>query len=253
MNFYACALRYDIAYPVSRLSQFSCRPTEGSEKALAQVLAYLNCTTDFALCGSGDSGLSVSTVETAMSNLKHNSLGDVVDVYSDSDHAGQRAEHSKSQSGMIILLNKSPVYWRSSKQVSTAVSSATAEIYSLSDCVKQAKLYQWRAQEMGLQVNNPICIKVDNLQAKSFARGTCDETKLRGTFDIRSDWVQELRDAKEVQVDYIHTSNNYADLLTKSHTPVRFDQLVGMIGNKTVKKLVQAKALMVFAGMVQAA
>ena len=65
---------------------------------------------------------------------------------------------------------------------------------------------------MGLQVNNPICIKVDNLQAKSFARGTCVETKLRGTFDIRSDWVQELRDAKEVQVDYIHTSNNYADL-----------------------------------------
>ncbi len=69
-------------YPVSRLSQFSCRPTEGSKKALAQVLAYLNCTTDFALhvCGSGDSGLSVSKVETAMSNLKHNSFGDVVDV-----------------------------------------------------------------------------------------------------------------------------------------------------------------------------
>ena len=100
------------------------------------MLAYLNCTTDFALCGSGDSGLSVSKVATTMSNLKHNSFGDVVDVYSDSDHAGQRAEHSKSQSGMIILLNKSPVYWRSSKQVSTAVSSATAEIYSLSDCVK---------------------------------------------------------------------------------------------------------------------
>ena len=143
--------------------------------------------------------------------------------------------------------------------MSTAVSSATAEIYSLSDCVKQAKLYQWRAQEMGLQVNNPICIKVGNLQAKSFARGTCVETKLRGTFDIRSDWVlnQELRDAKEVQVDYIHTSNNYADLLTKSHTPVRFDQLVvGMIGNninKTVKKLVQAKALMVFVRMAQVA
>ena len=56
------------------------------------------------------------------------------------------------------------------------------------------------------------------------------ETKLRGTFDIRSDWVTELRDAKDAQVDYIHTSNNYADLLTKSHTPVRFDQLVGMFG-----------------------
>ena len=46
---------------------------------------------------------------------------------------------------------------------------------------------------MGVKVNNPICIKVDNLQAKSFARGTCVETKLRGTFDMRSDWVAELR------------------------------------------------------------
>ena len=48
LKFYACALCYDIAYPVSCLSQFSCGLTEGSEKALAQVLAYLNCTTGFA-------------------------------------------------------------------------------------------------------------------------------------------------------------------------------------------------------------
>jgi hypothetical protein len=41
--------------------------------------------------------------------------------------------------------------------------------------------------------------------------------------------------------------------MTDQNTPVRFDQLVGMIGNKTVKKLVQAKALMVFARMVQVA
>ncbi len=51
----------------------------------------------------------------------------------------------------------------------------------------------------------------------------------------------------------IGVDNNYADLLTKSQTPVRFDQLVGMIGNKTVKKLVQEKAMMVFAGVAQAA
>ena len=174
-------------------------------------------------------------------------------MYSDSDHAGQRAEHSKSQSGCIIFLKNSPVYWRSSKQVSTAISSATAEIYALSDCVKQAKLYQWRAQEMGVKVNNPICIKVDNLQAKSFSRGTCVETKLRGTFDMRSDWVAELRSALEVQVDYVSTTNNYADLLTKSHTSVRFEQLINMINPKKLRKVVQEKSMLVFRSLVQAA
>ena len=40
LKFYACALRYmyDIAYPVSRLSQFSCRPTVGLLRALKRLL-----------------------------------------------------------------------------------------------------------------------------------------------------------------------------------------------------------------------
>ena len=42
MNYYATALRYDIAYPASRLSQFSVHPTVGAEMALHRVLSYLN-------------------------------------------------------------------------------------------------------------------------------------------------------------------------------------------------------------------
>ena len=116
LNFYSCASRYDIAYPVSRLSQFSCHPTEGAEKALHQVLSYLNCTTDFALFGVG--ALAATTAAGVTNHHQQspieviNSNGDIVSVYSDSDHAGQRAGHSKSQSGCIILLNNSPVYWR---------------------------------------------------------------------------------------------------------------------------------------------
>ena len=73
---------------------------------------------------------------------------------------------------------------------------------------------------MGVTVNDPICIKIDNLQAKSCTRGTWMETKLReasarlarGTFDMRSDWVAELRSALEAQVDYVGTTGNYDDL-----------------------------------------
>ena len=51
LNYYACTTRYDISYPVSRLSQFSARPTVGAKVALLRVLAYVKCTTDFALIG----------------------------------------------------------------------------------------------------------------------------------------------------------------------------------------------------------
>ena len=75
------------------------------------------------------------------------------------------------------------------------------------------------------------------------------ETKLRGTFDMRSDWVAEL----EVQVDYVSTTNNYADLLTKSHTSVRFEQLINMINPKKLRKVVHEKSMLVFRSLVQAA
>ena len=66
------------------------------------------------------------------------------------------------------------------------------------------------------------------MQAKSFAEGTCVQSKLRGNFDIREKWVQELRDSQKLQVAYIHTTNNLADLMTNVHSTARFEQLLNM-------------------------
>ena len=50
--------------------------------------------------------------------------------YSDSDHAGDTCTGTnRSHTGVIVLLNGMPVYWRSNKQPITSVSSACAEIY----------------------------------------------------------------------------------------------------------------------------
>lgn len=49
----------------------------------------------------------------------------------------------RSQTGIFVLLIGVPVHWRSVKQVSTAVSSACAEIYALSDAVKSVRLYRY--------------------------------------------------------------------------------------------------------------
>ena len=64
-------------------------------------------------------------------------------------------------------------------------------------------------------------MQVDNSQAKSFAEGTCVHSKLRGTFDVRSGWVEELRKEGEVIVKKISTEDNFADLLTKTHSVSR--------------------------------
>ena len=223
LNFYSGATRYDISYPVSRLSQFCKRPTVGSMKALYRVLAYMKCTSDFSISGKYG-GDAVNTVE----------------CYSDSDHAGDKGMSTRSQTGVLILLNGAPVYWRSVKQVSTAISSACAEIYALSDAAKHARLYRWRGEELGMQHHGPVVVQVDNLQAKSFAAGTCVDSKLKGTFDIRAGWVQELRDKEELRVDYVMSANNLADLLTKVHKTSRYQQLLAMIGEKCFTKHIRS-------------
>ena len=47
------------------------------------------------------------------------------DTFVDSDWAGeQKYSHTRSRTGVIILLNRLPVFWRSNKQPEIAISSA---------------------------------------------------------------------------------------------------------------------------------
>ena len=226
LNFYACATRYDISFAVSRLAQFSAKPTEDAEKAVLRVLAYLKSHVDF--CLSGSYATDVDTVE----------------VYSDSDHAGSREVNCRSQSGSMVILNKVPVYWRSKKQPSTSISSACAEIYALSETVKEARLFQWRGEELGMKPLSPLSVQVDNAQAISFSKGTCVNSRLRGTFDIRADWVRELRNRFQLAVVPVSSSNNCADLCTKAHPTQRFQQLLKLISGTTTSKMIQERAML---------
>ena len=44
----------------------------------------------------------------------------------------------------------------------TALSSAEAEIYALSEAVKWGRLFQWRCEEMAMPIEWPMKIWVDN-------------------------------------------------------------------------------------------
>lgn len=223
LNFLAQCTRYDIAHAVSRVSAESCKCTVSVKQGICTILAYLKSTSGFEVGhmvpGSG--------------------APDVVRYYSDSDHAGERnldgvVGKTRSCTGMVFLLNNAPVHWRSVKQRCTAPSPASAEIYALHETVKQARLFSWRAKELGIDILRPLVVQVDNKQAKTFCEGTCVESKLRGTFSIKEGWVQELKDAAALKVEWVKggkgdESGQLADLFTKCFSAksfVRARQLV---------------------------
>ena len=154
--------RWDIALDVNRLSQWLSAPTKGSMKALRRVMAYLHSTVEFKL-----------QVPRVQYNTWH--------VYSDSDHAGDKQSgNAKSRTGVIILLNGMPIHWRSNKQPTTSISSAQAEIYAMSETVRDARLRMWVHEELGGTINYPFPILVDNAAGVSFQNAACTASKLRG-------------------------------------------------------------------------
>ena len=47
------------------------------------------------------------------------------------------------------------------------------EIYALSETVRVARLVAWRSEELGVNLQYPLVVKVDNRQSKSFQEGAC--------------------------------------------------------------------------------
>ena len=95
LNYFSGMTRYDIAYPVSRLSQLANKPTRGARKGLDRVLSYLLSTRDFKISGI------------------FSPKRDIFEFYSDSDHAGDMPITSHSHTGTILKMNDVPIFWRS--------------------------------------------------------------------------------------------------------------------------------------------
>ena len=74
-----------------------------------------------------------------------------------------------------------------------------------------------------------IEMRVDNKQAEVFQKGTCVSTKLVGVYDMREDWIQELRDQTVITTTHVSGQHNKADVLTKCMSSGAFNSGVGLV------------------------
>ena len=133
----------------------------------------------------------------------------------DSSHHRDRKIKSRSQSGVIILMNGAPVMRRSDAQPRTTNNPVESEVYALSVGCKDTRLMGWVLEELRVCVQWPTKICCDSTGAASFKNDICPISKLRGCFSYRWDWVDELRSGKHVEVVGVTDENNLADMFTK--------------------------------------
>ena len=198
LHFYARGTRWDIAQAVSRVAQTMHEPTKGTVDSIEVIAGYLADTLDFGL-----EGRNVPDVP------------DVVESMCDSSHHGDPKVSSKSQSGVVVLLNGVPVHWRSNKQPNTTLSPVESEVYALSVGVKDVRLMGWLLEELGVDIRWPMVICSDSPGAAAFKEDVCPYTKLKGCFDFRWKWVEELRSSNDIITKFVTDEFNLADIFTK--------------------------------------
>ena len=82
------------------------------------------------------------------------------------------------------------MFWRSNKQkFAVALSPAEAEIYAMSEGIRNAQEIAWVLEEMDCKLEWPLVLKTDSDQALTFQWDSMSKSKIRGCIDKRREWV----------------------------------------------------------------
>ena len=146
---------------------------------------------------------------------------DMIDVYVDSDWAGDR-QQCKSTSGGLVIVGGMVVKSWSRTQRGRSLSSAEAEYYAIVTGAAEALAMQAMAEEMGWRVHT------DSSAGKAVAsrRGL---GRLRH-IELKCLWVQELVQEQRIVVKKINGLENPADCLTKPKDFKCFEPLLCLSG-----------------------
>ena len=211
LMFLSVVTRPDLAYIVNFLSRYVCNFDKSHWRALQRVLKYLKNTTK----------LGVTYKVNKNSEL-------CVKAFSDADFAGDR-DKRRSTSGCIILLANGPVLWCSKRQSVTAQSTAEAEYIAANVAAREAAWMGYFLNDLGFPCANGINLYLDNTTAIAWAKDPMINNKTKH-IEIKYHLVREKVERKQVNVIYVHTQFQIADLLKKNFNKQRFTFLRQAIG-----------------------
>jgi tartrate dehydratase beta subunit/fumarate hydratase class I family protein len=99
-------------------------------------------------------------------------------VFCDSDWAGD-SETRISVTGFILYRMNVPVCWRSKSQKGVTLSSTEAECVAMSEVVKEVKFIYYLLCDIGIEVELPIIVKIDNVGAMFMAQNNSSGVRTR--------------------------------------------------------------------------
>ncbi|KAL5809036.1 hypothetical protein ACOSQ3_029727 [Xanthoceras sorbifolium] len=215
--------RPDIAFAVNLLARFSSAPTRRHWNGIKHIFRYLRGTID----------LGLFYVSNNFSGL----IG-----YADAGYLSD-PHKARSQTGYVFTYNGTAISWRSIKQSIVATSSNHSEILALHEtsreCVWLNSIIHHIRSTCGFSSSK-------EMQTPIFEDNTACIAQIRGGY-IKGDrtkhispkffYTHELQQSRQIDVKQIRSTDNLADLFTKSLPTSTFEKLVYGIGMRRFCKL----------------
>nr|GEV82385.1 Gag-Pol polyprotein [Tanacetum cinerariifolium] len=205
---YLTSSRPDIVQAVCFCARYQSRPTEKHLKEVKRIFRYLRGTVNIGLWYSKGSSFGLT-------------------AFSDADHAGC-IDSRKSTSRGIQFLGDKLVSWMSKKQNYTAMSSSEAEYMTLSASCAQVMWIRTQLQDYGFNYNK-IPLYCDSQSAKAISCNPVQHSRTKH-IHTRYHFIKEQVENGIIELYFVRTEYQLADMFTKALPEDRFKYLVRRIG-----------------------
>lgn len=196
---YLTLTRPDICFAVNQVCQFLHQPTTHHWTAVKRILRYLKDTPDHGLFYQPGSLL--------------------LEAYSDADYAGC-PDDRHSTGGYCVYLGHNPISWSAKKQRTVSRSSTEAEYRQLAYTAAELSWIRSLFKDLGIRLSTPR-IWCDNISSISLASNPVFHARTKH-LEVDYHYVRDKVVRKELEVCYLSTTDQVADIFTKGLSKSRF-------------------------------
>ncbi|KAJ1572409.1 hypothetical protein NDA12_000348 [Ustilago hordei] len=191
----ANSTRPDLSLTVGVLARHMREPSQEHYQAAQRVLRYLESTRQV--------GLVYRASESQESLVAH----------SDANWASDATIQRRSTSGSVALVYGNPVAWKSATQKCVSLSAVEAEFIAATEATREVLFLKQLLRSIGIATGTPT-VYSDNTGCIQVSKDPAQHWKLKH-IDTKYHFVRNNVQEGRVQIKYVDTTRNLADVLTK--------------------------------------
>jgi hypothetical protein len=206
-----CWSKPEILNSVRELSRFFAGATVAHMKAMYQVMSYCVKTRASGRVLKPERKCNESELKDFKFRIKGRA---------DSNYAADPETH-RSVTGYTVFFEGAPTATKSKMQGCVTLSVTEAEYVSAADCAQEMLFQKHLIESLGLQVELPMIMEIDNKGAIDLANNWSATGRTKHV-DVRHHFLRDLKEEGIIKFKWISTADNSSDLFTKNLNATTF-------------------------------